>query len=379
MTKRFMTLLFAAAAMADIRGQAAAPASDPPAGWWSIPKTKAIFKIGGYVKLDLIHDFQPIGSPDWFDVSKIPTDGSEGQTTHLNAKETRLFLDVKTPTGVGEIRTYVEGDFYGSSGGFRMRHAFIEIGGRWLAGQTWSNFMDENIIPNTLDFEKPAAYTFVRHPMLRYKQPLNDDMYLAFALEEPSTNAQTPAEAGKFESPLPDLTARFRITKPWGHVQLSAFAGKLDYRYATGELTGLLLYGGNLSGQFNVLDKKDKLFYQVVAGPGVGRYRGGLSAGLDANGELERLMDAGFTIGYEHRWSKAFSSLALYSLGRVDNTAGQPETALKTTDYVAANLLWHFTDHAFAGVEYLWGLRSDLNEADGTANRLQFSVRYAFN
>jgi hypothetical protein len=254
---------------------------ETPPGWFAIPKTNTRFKIGGYVKFDLIHDFNPINSPDFFDVSKIPTDGSEGVNTNLNAKETRLFLDFRSPSKVGELRGYVEGDFYGSSGGFRLRHAFVEIGGKWLAGQWWSNFMDENIIPPTLDFEKPAAYAFIRHPMFRWKQSLSKDSYLALALEQPSTSAQTPPAPGTLESPLPDFTARYRVTKPWGHVQLSGFAGMLQFRPTTGEVDDVSLFGANLSGQFNLL-RKDKLSYQAVYGPGVARYRGGLSAGLDA-------------------------------------------------------------------------------------------------
>jgi hypothetical protein len=354
------------------------PVETPP-GWWNIPKTKALLKIGGYVKFDLIHDFNPIASPDFFDVSKIPTNGSEGQSTHMHAKETRLYLDVKSPSSVGEIRTYVEGDFYGSGGAFRLRHAFIEINGKWLAGQWWSNFMDENIIPNTLDFEKPAAYAFARHAMFRFKQALSSDAYIAFAVEEPSTNAQAPVNPGTFESPLPDFTGRFRVTKPWGHVQLSAFAGQLVYRYTSGGTDKVSLFGGNLSGQLNLFEKKDKIIYQAVFGQGVGRYRGGLSAGIDENGELEALVESGFTVGLEHRWSPTFSSLFVYNQGRVDNSEGQPGTAIHGADYAAANLVWHFTQNAFAGVEYLWGLRKDFNNEDGTANRLQFSVKYKFN
>ena len=84
-----------------------------PAGWWKIPKTNARITLGGYVKFDLIEDFNPINSPSFFDVSKIPTDGSKGTNTHLQANETRLFLDFRTPMGKTDLRTYVEGDFYG--------------------------------------------------------------------------------------------------------------------------------------------------------------------------------------------------------------------------------------------------------------------------
>lgn len=354
------------------------PAEVPP-GWWEIPKTTTRVKIGGYVKFDLIHDFDPIGSPDYFDVSTIPTDGSKGETTHMHAKETRLFLDFRSPSKVGEIRAYVEGDFYGTSGAFRLRHAFVEINnGKWLAGQWWSNFMDETVIPPTLDFEKPAAYAFARHAMFRWKQELSTDAYLAIAVEEPNTRAQTPAEPGKFESPFPDLTARYRITKKWGHVQLSGFAAQLRYRFTDGGSDKVSLYGGNLSGQFNFL-KKDKFIYQVVYGPGVGRFRGGLSAGLDADGALAPITDVGATAGLQHFWNDNFSSLIVYNQGSNDTTEGQPLTDVSTINYMAINLVWHFVDNAFVGIEYLRGTREDISKEDGTANRIQFSVKYSFN
>ena len=355
-----------------------APVEEIPPGWWEIPKTNTRMKIGGYVKFDLIHDFDPIASPDFFDVSKIPTDGSEGESTHMHAKESRLFLDFRSPSKVGELRAYVEGDFYGTNGAFRLRHAFVEINDTWLAGQWWSNFMDENIIPSTLDFEKPAAYAFARHAMFRWKQKLSTDSYLAIALEEPSTSAQVPAEPGKFESPLPDLTARYRITKKWGHIQLSGFAAQLRYRFTAGGTDEVSLFGGNLSGQFNLL-KKDKFIYQAVYGPGVGRFRGGLSAGLDANGELEPITDMGATVGYHHFWNDSFSSLLVYNQGSIKETDGLPPNDISRMNYIAANLIWHFTEKAFVGIEYLHGTREDISEEDGSANRLQFSVKYSFN
>lgn len=353
-------------------------AADLPPGWWLIPKTETRLKFGGYVKMDLIHDFNPIASPDFFDVTKIPTDGSEGQSTHIHAKETRFNLDVRTSTKAGELRAFVEGDFYGTNGAFRLRHAFVEINDKWLAGQWWSNFMDESMIPNTLDFEKPGAYLFARNPMLRYKHALSNDAYLAFALEEPHANAQAPAQAGAFENPLPDLTGRYRLTKPWGHLQVSAFAAKLAYRFDTNETDEVSLYGGSVSGQFNVV-KTDRLFYQVAYGPGVARFRGGMSAALNANGELEALTDLGYTFGYERHWSPSLYSIFVYNHGEVDNTEGQPSSAVTQGSYAAADLIWKFTEKAFVGVEYLWGLRKDLSEADGTANRLQLSIKYAFN
>jgi DcaP outer membrane protein len=349
-----------------------------PKGWWHFPKTPVRFKVGGYLKADLIHDFNPIASPDFFDVTKIPTDGSTGQSTHFNLKETRLLMDVRTPTKVGDIRAYVEGDFYGSGASFRIRHAFVDIADKWLFGQWWSNFMDEDIIPNTLDFEKPGGYPFIRHGMLRYKAKLSSKSYLALAVEEPSVNATAPADPGKFLSPLPDLTARFRYFGKWGHLQLTSFVAFLQYQYESGGEDKLTLFGANLSGKFNVF-KHDYFNFQVVGGPGSGRYRSGLSAAPDANQELQPLDDFGYTVSYCHYWTSALSTLVVYNSGNVGNNAGQSSNSLKNVKYVAANLLWQFTPTTMAGMEYMWGKRTDKNDASGTANRIQFSIKQSFN
>ena len=349
-----------------------------PPGWIALPKTPVGLKIGGYVKFDLIHDFNPINSPDFFDVSKIPTDDSEGASTHMHAKETRLIMDVRSRSKVGELRGFVEGDFYGSGGSFRLRHGYVEIAGKWLAGQTWTNFMDETMIPPTLDFEKPAAYAFARHGLFRFKQSLSKDAYVALAVEEPSASAQSPTNPGKLESPLPDFTARYRVTKHWGHFQLSSFFGQLRFQPTVGAADNVFLYGVNLSGLF-VVFKKDKLAYQVLYGPGVARYRGGISAGIDENDKLEAIVGVGYTVTYLHQWSHAFSSLFVFNYGEEDNTRGQPANDVNSINYMAINLLWHFAENAFAGVEYLRGTRTDIDDSDGTANRLQFSVRYSFN
>lgn len=353
-------------------------ATDVPAGWWKIPKSEARITLGGYVKFDLIHDFNPINSPSFFDVSKIPTDGSKGTNTRLQANETRLFLDFRTPAGKTDLRAYVEGDFFGSSGAFRLRHAFLEIGDHWMAGQYWSNFMDENIIPPTLDFEKPTAYAFVRHGMIRYKFKTGKHGYVALALEEPLIDVQAPARPGKMETYLPDLTARYRYTNKWGHVQLSGFAGTVRFRPQTGSTESSFSYGLNLSGQLNFL-KKDFFSYQFLFGPGVARYRAGKYAAPDVNDELSSIPAFGITASVRHFWTPKISSLLLANYGKENPVSGQPGTDLESAFYGALNVIWQFHPSAFAGIEYLHGGRRDINEASGQANRIQFSVQVDIN
>jgi hypothetical protein len=65
--------------------------------------------------------------------------------------------------------------------------------------------------------------------------------------------------------------------------------------------------------------------------------------------------------------------------GQEDPLAGQPGTDADIATYGAVNLLWHFTPYAFVGVEYLHGLRNDINATEGTADRIMLSVKMSFN
>lgn len=346
-----------------------------PKGFWKIPKTAAILKIGGYVKMDAIHDFDRIGSPYFFDVSKIATDGSNGEATTFNARESRLKFDLRIPNQ--HLRTYIEGDFYGVNGAFRLRHAYLEYKG-WLAGQTWSNFMDENIIPPTLDFEKPLAYAFARHALIRYKFKVTKDAYIALALEQASSKGQAPVGTGRFETPLPDFTARYRVTKNWGHIQLSTYLASVRYQFDTGKRDDVTQFGGNLSGQFNFA-QHSKIFAQLMYGNGITRYRGASSVGLDAHGNLASIKELGFTIGVHHAWNQKVKSLIVYNHGDLDNTAGQQATDIAKTYYFAVNTTYNITPTTMVGLEYLGGRRENINGTKGDASRLQFSFKQSIN
>src|SRR5436190_19770600 len=149
-----------------------------------------VVKLGGYVKVDLIHDFNEIGSTDNFDPRTIPVTNDEGTNTRVHARSTRLHLDVAGPTSAGPMRIYVEGDFFGDNNAFRLRHAFGTVAGV-LGGQTWSTFMDEDCMPETLDYDSPIAYPLIRQGQIRYTKQLEGGSYWAIALEDPASTVIT--------------------------------------------------------------------------------------------------------------------------------------------------------------------------------------------
>lgn len=89
-----------------------------------IPGTSLSAKVGGFVKGDVIYDFDAIGSTDNFAALTIPTDGRDGENTRLHARQTRLNIDFRWPTELGQAKIFVEGDFFGAASTWRMRHAY---------------------------------------------------------------------------------------------------------------------------------------------------------------------------------------------------------------------------------------------------------------
>ena len=114
----------------------------------------AALKIGGYVKLDLIYDFNPIDATDTFVVSSIPIGAPPRTNSRMHVRQTRLNFDTRWKTRCGTARAFVEGDFFGAnnetdSDDFRLRQAFGELG-RFLGGQTWTTFANIAAAPATL-------------------------------------------------------------------------------------------------------------------------------------------------------------------------------------------------------------------------------------
>ncbi|TAH36926.1 MAG: hypothetical protein EYC70_08050 [Planctomycetota bacterium] len=357
--------------------QAGAEVEPTPKGiQWTTGDYK--WKIGGYIKVDVIHDFDEIGSTDFFDVRTIPTAGANepGDSTRIHARQTRLNLDVTGPTSAGAFRAFFEGDFFSDQNGFRMRHAYGTVG-HVLGGQTWSTFMDENAMPETLDFESPVAFPLIRQAQVRWTQELENGNYFAVSLEDPDSDVIPAAGlTGETDEPLPDLNARVHLKNPLGHVQLGLFSGMARFDPGTGSTNDAWLWGANLSTKLTTWGS-DNAIAQITYGEGVARYRGGNTAAYDANGNLDAIPTLGILGSYQHYWAEDFRSSVGYSWGDGDVPSGAPPaTTTEQLQYGFANLIWQFADRAWVGIEYLYGERQTFDNADGTAHRIQISLRF---
>ena len=102
-----------------------------------IPGTDAAIKFGGRIRTAAVFTLGPLGSEDRFLTNSIPVEpddeaAGKGQRTTFSANTSRFNFEMRTPTGAGHMRAFIEGDFFGSSEtekrtDFRLRHAFAQF------------------------------------------------------------------------------------------------------------------------------------------------------------------------------------------------------------------------------------------------------------
>ena len=340
-------------------------------------------KIGGYVKLDFIQDFNAINNTDIFDVSSIPVGGPQRTNNRMHVRQTRLNFDTRWETQCGIVKSFVEGDFFGTDNNgnktFRLRQAYGELG-RFLGGQTFTTFGNIDASPATLDFEGAISTITIRRAQLRWTQPVfTEDLTLALALEDSSTAIELPPGStvtGNTRTISPDFVARLRRTRPSGNIQIAAIARILGFQPTGESVRTENAWGLNFS-QVQDLSPDDKIYWQINYGDGIASLLGGLPDATPVDTDSVALLGYfGWMIGATHDWNSKLSSNFTFAESHFRNTSGQPLTDINNLTYLAANVIWTPLERFEVGVEYLYGKRENISGQSGPANRLQFAVFY---
>lgn len=149
----------------------------------------------------------------------------------IDAKPTRMMFSTSTPTGFGELKTYVEYDFdliqgptasTSNANEARLRQAYGTLG-PWLIGQAWSNFADlaswgdgDNGDP-AIDAGVPATTVNGRVPQIRYTFLAGGGLSLAGSVEMPVTYWTVPSGFNSLGQ-VTGATHQFSNDLNWGTV-----------------------------------------------------------------------------------------------------------------------------------------------------------------
>jgi hypothetical protein len=381
-----------------------APASNPPPqdntvkagdlpGSFKVPGTDTSVKIGGYVKLDAIHDITEGYGQDNARFASIPVDGSakaaQGGETRFHARQTRLNLETSTPTDLGKMKTFVEVDFFGTAGvqrstngdGIQLRHAYGSVG-PILAGQTWSNMMDVDSMPETLDYVGAAGSFLVRQAQIRYTRPLDENWTASASVENPEGDFTTSGSDYNLDQ-MPDFVARADYKHADGSLSLRGVARQINVTNDTTRVTSTAYgWGAALSGKQKVFGR-DSVMFQMAGGNGIGRYF--YDVALTNTGSAYRTGNVvtqavygGYT-GFQHVWTDTLRTNVFGGFVHIDNDTAILGTAVN--EWVASqhiNLIWQPAKSYKVGVEFMHGYRSLENNTEGHLNRLQGSFIYSF-
>ena len=363
-------------------------------------------QIYGFAALNLIYDFDQV-NPDWYDMerpTKLPAFANEfGENGNFwaSVRQTRFGVRSWLPTDLGEVKTEFEFDLsgVGPEAGqtvFHLRQAWGELG-PFLAGQTYSVFMDYGVFPKSLEYFGPSGMAYYRNIQLRWT-PIQGEKRLLFALERPGGTGDTGEYAGRIELenvagrfPYPDFTAQYHYGEDWGHVQLAGivrYIGWSDTLLDQYDLAGHAIgWGFNLSSVVK-LAPTGNLRLEASYGRGIETYMRDAPADVGAQenpGDPARpvvgraLPVFGMVAFYDLSWSEKLTTAIGYSRLDVANSDGQKPRAFKSGQYALANLLFYPVQNVMTGLELQWGRLENFSDGYGVNDfRIQFSARYNF-
>jgi hypothetical protein len=437
-------------------GLSAADAQTTPApgagafpGSLLIPGTNTSLKIGGYAKVDYMYDmgttqnFNANGAGTAALVNIIPLDDNiHGAVTNgahsihgdsqLSAAESRFNIETRTPTGYGELKTFIEGDFEGASGvtagntfqdnsnrsAFSLRHAYGTLG-PLLAGQYFSLFEDTAAFVETLDFGGAIGVSGpLRQPQFRYVYSVGNGFTLAGSIENPQTMiistqggsninnefGESVAQGLGQGDKIPDFVGAAIFGQGPGHIALRGVVRDLyDHGPANAALNApvqsnasTIGWGAGISGDLHVFGPDD-IIVQVNGGKGIGRYitNSGESPGdsvISADGHtLHAVTEFGGVLAYQHWWVPAVlrsniegSIIQASYPNELFTAAGSaaPGGALGSLNHRLIsshlNLIWSPVPPVDLGVEGIWEERSTVAGQTGHIERAQVSAKFKF-
>jgi hypothetical protein len=364
-------------------------------------------EIYGFAMTDIGYNFDQI-NPAWFDalrVTKLPVSKNQFGTngnTYFSVRQTRFGVKGYMPTPMGEMTAVFDFDLFGvgvdeGQTTMRVRNAYGEVG-RILVGQANTPFMDGDVFPNTMEYWGPTGMVFFRNVQIRYA-PMVGENELFIALERPGASADAGPYQGRIELdsvsshfPVPDLSAHFKKSGNWGHVQL---AGMLRYiGWKDQSTSGIYDISGNvvgwglhLSAVIN-LTKMDVFRGSFVYGQGVENYMNDapVDVGVVNNPGNARtpikgkaLPVTGIVAFLDHNWTSKLSTAIGYSSCHITNTDLAKGTAYENGQYAIVNLVTTPFKNFLAAAELEYGQRTNF-DGSYTANdvKLQFSFKYNF-
>ena len=342
-------------------------------------------RILGSVRANFHYSDEDLENKQTFNPYEIPTALSLNTPVYFAGfSQTRLGFEVTRRTrSRGDIFVRLEGDFNSSSGGFRIRHAYGEIG-RFLVGMTWSLTNNVGYQPLIVSLDGPAGGIGIRTPQIRYNQRLNDKTGYSVALEysEPQISIPDSIDATPIQV-IPDLTGRFTYNTDRLSLRFSGAFTTISGRVIDNTIEYSAGYLGSVAGILSSV-KGGNLYFSFTAGRATSHFVdtfNGKNQDLVFNPNSTTFVPLDYWAGYiaySHDLPKNFSTSLSLGLSDINNRSFQPDTDFNNSYHALLNLFWDPVEGARLGLEFAHGKRVDKGGDSGYANRLSLLMYYDF-
>jgi hypothetical protein len=366
-------------------------------GYFRLPGTGTLIKLGGFVKADVLVDTNQAGT---YYGAYVPSSFPSSTQPHtanatVSMRPSRFFAEFRQPVHGGDsddtVKGYIEYDFLSNydRNSLRLRQFYAQYK-NVLVGQAWSAFGDPDAFPDTLEFEGPPGIVATRQPAVRYTQPITKAHSIGLSVEKSGVDTPFSTQYGApvGSSLWPDLIGFYRYENNLGHLQfsfLSRSVGGVIPNTAVPDLRNHVAgYGGSLSGVWQLGHLKDNIVFQGIIGKGISNYYNdnfglGSDVGFNADGRLVATPTGSIQGGYQHYWSKLLRSTFSYGYTDINNTASDPGTNYHVSHYATGNFIVQPSPSLLFGAEYVYGSLLRKNGFKWVAPRIQASITYYLN
>ena len=373
-------------------------------GWIQIPGLHTEIRFGGFIELNLVHDFQATGIPTGeFIPSLIPVPTDFTPNTSFDVQSTRFIFEMRTKvprrwTRVHRvprdwISVFLSIDFAGDTSAstpvLRLRQAYVTYSGL-LLGRAFGTFFDAQTWPDIFDLEGPNAMTATRTEMVRFSYgilqtadaQLPDKVIITAAIENPETSVTNATNLRAW----PGVVARLDLNYPWGHMAFMGMGRQLIAESTAGMGRDSQYSGsGAVSWKINIPGSQaksasapsDDLVGQVTYGTAGGNYIQDLEAlggqdGYydDATQQILTRRQLAVWGGYEHSWADEWHSAFVAGYLLVSTLDLEPDDAYQSSIYSLTNIVFRPIPRFAIACEYYYGQRRDKDDERGHAHRL---------
>ena len=368
-------------------------------------------KVGGFIKADFMATQTGDGQladdatgralylPGQTPVAGAGGTGERSDVDYnAHAKFSRFNLGIDNVSQSGDkAGAFFEMDFFGNSlgnqtatntYGVTLRHAYM-YWNNWLAGQTWTNFMDAASLPEAADFVGPTdGVVFVRQAQIRYTQGglsvalENPETTTLTGARNPLTGAWTNASANSDRGSLPDLTVRYGWKGDWGTFGVAGLVRQLKVDNQVSGADADKMAGGLTLGGKWVMGDTDTLHYQLTGGEGISRYIGlGITADTAYDAARDELATTGVLAGYvgwRHAFTPKLRTNLIYARSDYDNDGTLGPLVTRSVQSIRGNVFYTPMPKVDVGAELMYGVREIEDGRKGDISRVQFTTKYSF-